>query len=132
MNAREAYRWLVDYSKTTAYYESAMGLLHWDQRTYLPPRGRAHRSEQIAAMASLVHRRATAPQLGEILAEAEAGNKPREEDLTDKAVNLREWRRKYDRTNRVSERLAVELAKAASGRKTTGKDFSLISSGSWN
>ncbi len=113
MKPAEAYRWLLDYSKTTAFYESMMGLLHWDQRTYLPKGGRAHRSEQIAAMTSLVYRRATDPRLGEILAEAEAG-KSRGEDLSDEAVNLREWRRNYDRTIRIPERLAVELARAAS------------------
>ncbi len=113
MKPAEAYRWLLDYSKTTALYESTIGLLHWDQRTYLPKGGRAHRSEQIATMTSLVHRRATDPRLGEILAEAEA-SKTTGEELTDEAVNLREWRRNYDRATRIPETLAVELAKASS------------------
>ena len=113
MKYAEAYRWLLDHSKTTAFYESMMGLLHWDQRTNLPKAGRGHRSEQIATMTSLVYRRATDPRLGEILAEAEAG-KTRGEDLSDEEVNLREWRRNYDRTTRISEKLAVELARAAS------------------
>ena len=34
--------------------------------------------------------------------------------LSDEAVNLREWRRNYDRANKIPEALAVELAKAAS------------------
>ncbi|MDR3556818.1 MAG: carboxypeptidase M32 [Syntrophobacteraceae bacterium] len=113
MKPTEAYQWLLDYSKTTAYYQSAMGLLHWDQRTCLPKEGRAHRSEQLAAMTSLVHRRATDPGFGEILAEAEAG-KNADDNLSDEAVNLREWRRNYDRTTRIPESLAVLIARASS------------------
>ncbi|MDR3566961.1 MAG: carboxypeptidase M32 [Syntrophobacteraceae bacterium] len=115
------YQWLLDYSKTTAYYESMLGLLHWDQRTYLPEGGRAHRSEQIGEMASLLHRRATDPQLAEILAEAHT-RKTRGEDITDEAVNLREWKRIHDRATKISERLAVALARAASqGELAWGK-----------
>ncbi|MGC8492745.1 MAG: carboxypeptidase M32 [Syntrophobacteraceae bacterium] len=113
MKFDEAYRWLLDYSKTTALYESVMGLLHWDLRTCLPPKGHAHRSEQIAEMTALVYRRATDPRLGEMLAEAEAG-KYRFSKFSDGAVNLREWRRNFDRATRIPEKLAVELAKAAS------------------
>ena len=113
MKPAEAYRWLLDYTKTTAYYESAMGVLHWDQRTYLPEEGAAHRSEQLAAMASLIHRRALDPRLGEVIAEAETGDSAGEY-LLDETVNLREWRRNYDRASKIPEKLAVELARAAS------------------
>ncbi len=113
MKYLEAYQWLLDYSKTTAYYESALGLLHWDQRTCLPAAGGAHRSEQIAAMTSLLYRRTTDPHFAEILGEAEAGASAGD-DLSDEAVNLRGWRRSFDRSTRIPEGLAVALAKAGS------------------
>ena len=113
MTPAEAYRWLLDYSKTTALYESMKSLLNWDQRTYLPKGGHSHRAQQIAAITALLHRRATDPGFAEMLAKAEASQIPGQ-PLSDEAVNLREWRRNYDRATKIPEALAVELAKAAS------------------
>ncbi len=113
MKTEEAYRWLLGYSKETAVYESMKRLLHWDQRTFLPQGGHAHRAQQIATITALIYRRATDPAFGEMLAEVEASGISGG-SLSDESVNLREWRRKYDRTNKIPEALPVELAKAAS------------------
>ena len=113
MKTAEAYRWLLDYSKETALYESMKRLLGWDQRTFLPKGGHSHRAQQIAAITALFYRRATDPAFGEMLAKVEASRIPGG-PLSDEAVNLREWRRNYDRANKIPEALAVELAKAAS------------------
>jgi carboxypeptidase Taq len=113
MKPEEAYRWLLDYSKTTALYQSMKALLNWDQRTYLPKGGHAHRGQQIAAVTALLYRRKTDPRFGEMLATAEDSEIPGE-PLSDGAVNLREWRRTYERAIKVPEELAVELARAAS------------------
>ncbi len=113
MKTAEAYRWLLDYSKTTALYESMKSLLNWDQRTYLPKGGHSHRAQQIATLTALLYRRKTDPRFGEILAKVEASQIPRG-PFCDEAVNLREWRRTYDRATKIPEELAVELAKTAS------------------
>jgi carboxypeptidase Taq len=113
MKTAEAYRWLSGYSKETAVYESMKRLLGWDQRTFLPEGGHSHRARQIAAITALIYRRATDPELGEMLAKVEASAIPGG-PLSDEAVNLREWRRNYDRASKIPETLAVELAKAAS------------------
>jgi carboxypeptidase Taq len=113
MKNSEAYRWLLDYSRETALYESVMGLLGWDRRTCIPKGGHWLRAQQIAAVIALVHQRSTDPRFGEMLARAEAAQIP-DGPLCDEAVNLREWRRNYDRAVRIPEALAVELAKAAS------------------
>jgi carboxypeptidase Taq len=113
MKPAEAYRWLLDYSTTTALYQSMKSLLNWDQRTYLPEAGHSHRAQQIAAITALLHRRSTDPEFAEMLATVEASQIPGG-PLSDEAVNLREWRRNYDRATRIPEALAVELAKAAS------------------
>ena len=76
MKPAEAYRWLLDNSRTTALYESMKALLHWDQRTCLPKEGHSHRSQQIAAMTALLYRRATDPQLGEMLEKVEGSDIP--------------------------------------------------------
>ena len=113
MKTAEAYRWLLGYSKETAVYESMKRLLGWDQRTFLPKGGHSHRAQQIATITALIYRRATDPEFGEMLAKVEASEIPGG-PLSDEAVNLREWRRNYDRANKIPEALAVELAKAAS------------------
>ena len=113
MKTAEAYRWLLDYSKETALYESMKRLLGWDQRTFLPKGGHSHRAQQIATITALIHRRETDPAFGEMLAKVEASGIPGG-PLSDEAVNLREWRRNYDRAIKIPEALAVELAKAAS------------------
>jgi carboxypeptidase Taq len=113
MQSTEAYQWLLDHSKTTALYESMKALLHWDQRVCLPKRGNSHRAQQIATITALLHRRKTDPRFGEMLAEVEASEIPGG-PLSDEAVNVREWRRYYDRATKVPAPLVVELAKAAS------------------
>ncbi|MGA3116785.1 MAG: carboxypeptidase M32 [Syntrophobacteraceae bacterium] len=113
MKPAEAYRWLLDYSTTTALYESMKRLLNWDQRTYLPKGGSSHRAQQIATITALLYRRATDPEFAEMLAKVEASEIPGQ-PLSDETVNLREWRRNYDRATRITGALAVELAKAAS------------------
>ncbi len=113
MKTAEAYRWLLGYSKETAVYESMKRLLGWDQRTFLPKGGHSHRAQQIATITALIYRRETDPAFEEMLAKVEASGMPGG-PLSDEAVNLREWRRNYDRANKIPEALAVELAKAAS------------------
>ncbi|HYA41671.1 MAG TPA: carboxypeptidase M32 [Syntrophobacteraceae bacterium] len=108
----ESYRWLLDHSKTAALYESWKALLNWDQRTCLPKGGHSHRAQQIAAITALLYRHRTEPRCGEMLAQVEALEIPGG-PLCDEAVNIREWRRYYDRAIKVPEPLAVELAKTA-------------------
>ncbi len=57
MKEPESYRWLLEFSRQTALYESMKSLLDWDQRTYLPKGGHSHRAQQIAAITALLHRR---------------------------------------------------------------------------
>jgi carboxypeptidase Taq len=113
MTADEAYRWLVEYSKETAVFDSIRSLLVWDQRTYIPVRGQAHRTEQLGVLTQLLHARRTNPVIGENLARVESSELV-QEPLSPEAVNVREWRRAYDKSVRIPERLAVELAHATS------------------
>jgi len=71
MTPEEAYQWLVEHSKETAYFISMGQVLGWDQRTYIPPKGHAHRHNQFAMLAKWIHARATDPQVEEVLAQAE-------------------------------------------------------------
>jgi carboxypeptidase Taq len=117
MKPDEAYRWLRDNSVETAYLTSAAEVLAWDQRTYLPTAGQAHRAEQMAVMAKLLHERSTDERIGELLAEVE-GTDLVSVPGSPEAANVREWRRDFDRSTKIPERLAVELARATAEGET--------------
>ncbi|HLX65358.1 MAG TPA: carboxypeptidase M32 [Puia sp.] len=44
-------------------------VLEWDQETYLPPKGAAGRSRQLASLSEIAHERLIAPALGDLLHE---------------------------------------------------------------
>lgn len=113
MTPSEAYQSLATNSREAAYLASTMGLLNWDQRTNIPPKGHAHRANQLSFLAKMLHAMSTDPRISERLAMVE-GSELTQDPLSVEAVNIREWRRLYDRAVKIPERLAVELAKAAS------------------
>jgi carboxypeptidase Taq len=85
-------------------------LAAWDQRTMMPPQGSPDRANQLATLSRLHHERATAPEVGEWLAELEGAAA----DLGDVDRDLiRLARRDFDRFARVPGDLTAELAQAS-------------------
>ncbi|KGQ22873.2 carboxypeptidase M32 [Thermus filiformis] len=117
MTPETAYKNLLDFQRETAYLASLGALAAWDQRTMIPKKGHAHRAMQFAALARLLHQRRTDPRIGEWLAALE-GSPLLQDPTSDEAVNVREWRRAYEKAVRIPERLAVELAQATSEAET--------------
>jgi len=109
----EAYEELIRRVKEISLLESTASILHWDQRTYMPPKGSAHRAEQFALLAGMVHEKSTSPVLGELLAAVEGSDLVSEQGSVP-AVNVREIRRTYDRDIRVPQALVEELARVTS------------------
>jgi carboxypeptidase Taq len=91
---------------------SVSSLLGWDQETYMPHAAAAHRAEQQALLATLVHERRTDQRLGELIAACERDERVMKQ--TGAAVNVREARRDYDLATRVPSDLVAELAKVGS------------------
>ncbi|MHA2641444.1 MAG: carboxypeptidase M32 [bacterium JZ-2024 1] len=110
MTARETYEKLVAYQKETAILASTMSLLGWDLRVYIPPKGVKHRSEQMAALTALLHRRHTDPRVGEWLSAIEASDLVKDPESVE-AVNVDWWRWAYDRITRIPQELAVERSR---------------------
>src|SRR5208337_4832216 len=104
MNSSEAYEQLSNHSKEAAYLGSAIGVLHWDQRTQIPPEGHAHRVNVLSYLAKVRHGMVTDPRIGEWLGDLE-GTERTADPLSVSAVNIREWRRLYDRATKISEKL---------------------------
>jgi carboxypeptidase Taq len=113
MQPREAYAELTRKVKEEAVLASCADVLGWDEETYLPRAGVAHRAKQLGLLAGLLHDRATDPRLGELLAAVE------ESDLvadpaSAEAVNVRELRRLYNRATRLPRSLVEEFARITS------------------
>ncbi len=112
MTPQEAYTALLARVRQAAVLGSCASLLGWDERTYMPRKGSAHRGEQMALLARLTHEMTTAPVVGELLAAAEGSDLVRD-PASDAAVNVREVRRGYDRAVKLPQRLVEELARVS-------------------
>jgi carboxypeptidase Taq len=108
-----AYARLVEATREAALLDSCADLLGWDEETCLPPGGAAHRGQQMALLAGLVHDRRTDPRLGELLAAVE-GSPLVADPHSIEAVTVRELRRGYDRARRLPRGLVEELAQVTS------------------
>ncbi len=117
MNPTDAYAWLLAHNIEASYLDSLGNVTAWDQRTYLPIKGHPHRAEQLAVLARVLHERATDPKIEERLQDVE-GSDIVAVPTSKEAVNVREWRRIYDRSTRIPKRLAEELARATAECET--------------
>jgi len=110
MTPQQAYDDLIVRFKEYSLLGSINGMLGWDERTYLPTKGSAHRAEQMALIARLAHERLSSPVLGERLGDIEGTDIVREADSVP-AVNVREIRRMYDRAVKVPVSLVEEMTR---------------------
>ncbi|MBW1992038.1 MAG: carboxypeptidase M32 [Deltaproteobacteria bacterium] len=117
MTPQEAYQWLLQHHRDTAYLRSVKKLLAWDQRTFIPEKGHAHRAAQLAVLARLIHERDTDPRIGEHLSRVE-GSDLVQDPAGAEAVNVREWRRAYEIHTKIPTDLAVALTRAAAEGQT--------------
>ncbi len=107
MNLQETYNELTRRSRELWNIGSIRGLVSWDQQVNMPPKGVAHRAEMSSYLAQEIHRKATDPRIGELLATAEQGQwEPQP------AANLREWRRAYDQATKLPADLVRRRARA--------------------
>ena len=74
MSPQQAYDELIREIKEIALLESCASVLFWDERTYMPRGGAAHRAAQVSMLAGMGHERFTDPRIGELLTEVEASD----------------------------------------------------------
>jgi carboxypeptidase Taq len=110
MSENQAYEELIRRIKEHSLLGSCASVLGWDERTYMPHKGSAHRAEQMALLARMTHEMLTAPEIGQLLAEVGGSALVQQKDSVP-AVNVREIRRHYDRAVKLPKQLVEELAR---------------------
>ncbi len=113
MNPEQAYQELLQRARERALISSVNSVLGWDQEVNMPPKGAAWRAEQSAYLSGLAHSKATAPEINELLLSVEESDLV-DDPLSDVAVNVREWRRGYDRATKLPTEFVEEFARTAS------------------
>ncbi len=113
MQAQAAYDELIRQTREASLLASCAELLGWDEETYMPRGGVAHRGSQMALLAGLCHERAADPRLGELLDVVERSSLVQDPE-SPAAVNVRELRRLYERSVRLPRSLVEEVARSTS------------------
>lgn len=101
------------HARETALLSSINGLVEWDEQTHMPPAGAEWRAEQGAYLAGLIHRRNTAPERGEWLAELRDSDEAKDPE-GDGGCLAREMSRTYERETKLPADLVEEVARVAS------------------
>lgn len=113
MTDEQCYAELVELAREAALLNSCSSLLQWEEQTYMPKGGVEHRGNQIELLARMVHERRTNPRIGESLGRLEQSGFGSDSD-SPAAVNIREWRRQFDRATKLPPALVAEIAKTTS------------------
>jgi carboxypeptidase Taq len=113
MTAATAYAQLIHWSQQANLLGSCSELLGWDEETFMPREGVAHRARQMALLAGLFHERLSDRQLGGLLEELESSSLTAD-PLSDEAVNIRLLRRQHDRARHLPRALVEEIAEVTS------------------
>jgi carboxypeptidase Taq len=101
---------LCQHMREAAILNSMQGLLGWDERTNLPPAGGEYRAEQMSYLAGIIHKKQTAPEVGEWL--VELSDSPLAADRhSDTGADIVNLKRDYDRKSKLPQALVEELAK---------------------
>jgi carboxypeptidase Taq len=114
MNTR-AYHELLTLQKEAALLASMQGILEWDQRTYMPPAASTHRADQSAYLAGVIHHKSTDPKIDSLLKVLEMEDQDAD---SPEAVNIREWRRDFNKRTKLSRELVEELARTSALART--------------
>jgi carboxypeptidase Taq len=125
----KAYEQLSQRNRECVMLGTSNALLEWDMQTYMPPRAARFRADQSAYLAGQSHRLWTAVEVGDWISECEDEGFP---ENTHELVNIRQWRKSYDRSTKLSVELVERLKRETSlGHETwvaarTTSDFSVF------
>ena len=123
-----SYQKLEEHFRRLKALSEAEAILHWDMSTIMPRGGAAARAEQLAELKAVQHGIMTAPEISELLNQAES-----QDDLSDsQRANLREMKRAWVHATALSEDMVIALSKAESSCEAVWRtarpnaDFALV------
>ncbi len=127
----ELYERLLEKTREILQFYTSVAIIRWDLQTYMPPKGIAQRSEQLALMSKIQHRMANDSELDHILTKLE-NNLDSLDRIQKREVELA--RREYDRYSEIPEDLVSQystqktLATIAWKRAKDTNDWNLFES----
>jgi len=107
---RDCFVAATDHARRVAVLASVEAVLGWDEQTMLPAAGGAHRADQAAELAAVVHRERTSAEQGErlrMLAAGPVGQAGSEDERAAVRLLLDD----YEKQARTPARLVAELAR---------------------
>lgn len=132
---KNPYHTLQELSKKSVTYSGIGMVLEWDQETFMPSKGIDVRSDQIEALASLIHKEKTSSKFSKALSkliDLDTGNILEKNLTSTQKAALREWRREYLKSIKLPSRFVKDLARCTSSACHTWQrakkldDFSLF------
>jgi carboxypeptidase Taq len=115
--ADDLYAELLRLTREFSVLASCGAVLSWDEAVTLPHGGSAWRGEQMGLLARLGHEMLTAPRIGELLQLLQSDTLG-----PDQTVNVREFRRMYDRAVKIPAKLVEELATVSTNAQAVWRD----------
>lgn len=107
----ESYRQLESIFLTLSHLQGAAAVLHWDYATMMPSGSAEARSNQLATLQTLCHQQLTAPEVSDLLDNADE----QASQLNDwERANLQRMRHRWLHATAVEESLVEALSKAGS------------------
>jgi len=104
------YQLLMEKIKNIIIFQSAVGILHWDMETKMPPKGIRLRSQQMALLSQIGHKMMTDPEIGKLI--DEIMKHPEYESLNQiQKRNVYLVKKEYDEQTALPEKLVVETAR---------------------
>jgi len=110
---------IFELARAHGVVKSIGSVIGWDQETYLPPAGTAHRAAQLSWISARAHEMAVSEEWRAALEEAEAANDGSDPGIS---ANLRELRRDFDRATCLPVELVARSSEATSLAKHAWAD----------
>jgi len=126
-----SYDKLMAKAKEVTIVETIESIVHWDMETKMPPKGIDLRSQQLAMLSQIEHRRSTDPEIGTLL--SKIGKPPDYDTLNElQKRNVYLIKKHFDEQTKLPEELVVETARQQAitvdvwKKAKAAKDFSMF------
>ena len=113
---------MTDYEKLKTqfreigYLNRTIALLDWDHETYLPAKGVDYRADQQAFLSGMAHNRLVGAKVKELIEACESNQANLN---THEQINIREWRKDYDRSVKLPTEFVERFEKTCSLAKAS-------------